>query len=119
MLDHPRYEASDVLGEGTQGRVVRVIDRERPGAKLVAKVLLTSAPEHRLAGEFALLSRLRIPGLVRVHDFARDAVGRPFLVEDLVEGIDPRSAVGGRAPVLARLVAELGETLAALHDAGF
>lgn len=119
MIDHPRYEAAEVLGEGAQGSVVRVIDRERPHAKLVAKVLRTSAPEHRLAGEFALLSRLRIPGLVRVHDFARDAAGRPFFVEDLALGVDPLAAVKGRAPALARLVAELGETLAAIHDAGF
>jgi len=67
MLDHPRYEAVELLGEGAQGRVVRVIDRERPNAKLVAKILRSSAPEHRLAGEFALLARLHIPGLVRVH----------------------------------------------------
>src|ERR1043165_8919310 len=97
MLDHPRYETAEVLGEGAQGLVVRVIDRERPHAKLVAKILRTSAPEHRLAGEFALLSRLRIPGLVRVHDFARDASGRPFIVEDLVSGLEPRAALPERS----------------------
>lgn len=119
MIDHPRYVVGEALGEGAQGRVVRVVDRERPSLPLVAKVLGAGAPEARLAGEFALLARLRIPGLVRVHDFARDASGRPFFVEDLVAGVDPRTAVTNRPAMLARLVADVAETLAALHDAGF
>ena len=43
MIDHPRYQATEVLGKGAQGLVVRVIDRERPHAKLVAKVNLAQA----------------------------------------------------------------------------
>src|SRR5262249_37537402 len=45
--------------------------------------------------------------------------GVPFLVEDLVEGEEPSRWVGERASRLASLAADLAETLAALHDAGF
>ena len=38
-LDHPRYTACETLGQGAQGRVVRVIDRERPNLPLVAKIV--------------------------------------------------------------------------------
>ncbi|MBX3189764.1 MAG: sigma 54-interacting transcriptional regulator [Labilithrix sp.] len=115
MIDHPRYAIGEVLGEGAQGLVARVVDRERPEAALVAKV----ARDRSLEGEFALLARLRVPGLVRVHDFARDAAGTPFIVEDFVDGSDPSRWVGRRDERLSALARDLAETLAGLHDAGF
>src|SRR4051794_16541758 len=120
-LEHARYTCGEVLGKGAQGVVVRVIDRERPSLPLVAKITTAGAggAAGRLEGEFALLARLRVPGLARVHDFARDASGVPFLVEDFVDGADPGRWVGGHAGRLVALAAALAETLAALHDAGF
>src|SRR5205823_1359766 len=70
-------------------------------------------------GEFALLARLRVPGLVRVHDFARDVHGVPFLVEDFVDGADPATWIERRAQRFVTLAADLAETLAGLHEAGF
>src|SRR5258707_8555638 len=89
-LVHPRYEAGEALGSGGQGIVLRVVDREAPRRALVAKVLRESAfGRESIAGEFALLARLRIAGLVRAHDFGRDAEsGAPFFVEDFVDGVD-------------------------------
>jgi hypothetical protein len=133
-IDHARYTCGEVLGEGAQGVVVRVIDREQPSRPLVAKVSAKLEAHAHLEGEFALLARLRVPGLVRVHDFARDARGVPFLVEDFVEGQDPASFLDAQAGVdridrrdlsarraarLVALAADLAETLAGLHDAGF
>ena len=123
-IDHARYTCGEVLGEGAQGLVVRVIDRERPSLPLVAKVSRSAsdapgARDAHLEGEFSLLARLRIPGLVRVHDFTRDARGVPFLVEDFVEGDDPIRWVDRRPPHVVALAADLAETLAGLHDAGF
>ena len=132
ILEHARYICGEVLGEGAQGVVVRVIDRERPTLSLVAKVqgAGAAASAAHLEGEFALLARVRVPGLVRVHDFARDARGVAFLVEDLVVGSDPaawldphddsRTASSHeRSRRLVTLAADLAETLAGLHDAGF
>lgn len=121
-IDHARYSSGEVLGEGAQGFAVRVIDRERPQLPLVAKVSRPSgsvATAAHLEGEFALLARLRVPGLVRVHDFARDAGGVPFLVEDFVEGEEPAVWIDRRAARFVALAADLAETLAGLHEAGF
>ncbi|APR85637.1 two component, sigma54 specific, transcriptional regulator, Fis family protein [Minicystis rosea] len=125
---HPRYEAREELGRGAQGVVVRAVDREAPEARLVAKVLRAGAfHEASLAGEFALLSRARIPGLARAHDLARcTRTGAPFLVEDFAEGPEAdawvsaaASPASARAARLAKVIAEVGATLSLLHDAGF
>ena len=120
-IDHARYTSGEVLGEGAQGVVLRVIDREQPERRLVAKVprAPASAASASLAGEFALLARLRVPGLARVHALACDRQGVPFLVEDFVEGAEPGAWVAGSSPRLVALAAALVETLAALHESGF
>ncbi|HSO38494.1 MAG TPA: phosphotransferase, partial [Labilithrix sp.] len=120
-IDHARYTSGEVLGEGAQGVVVRVVDRERPSLPLVAKIprARNAATSAHVEGEFALLARLHVPGLARVHDLARDARGVPFLVEDLVEGEEPRAWVGESSARLVALAVGLAETLAALHEAGF
>lgn len=124
-LLHARYEPGAELGRGAQGVVLRVVDREAPERALVAKVWLSGRfSASTLEGEFALLRRLDIPGLVRAHDFGRDArTGVPFFVEDFVEG-EPASsfiaqAGAARAEHLARVLAEVATTLAALHEAAF
>jgi DNA-binding NtrC family response regulator/tetratricopeptide (TPR) repeat protein len=123
---HPRYLPGPELGRGAQGVVVRVHDREAPGRALVAKVWLDGAfREQALLGEFALLARARIPGMVRAHDLARCArSGAPFLIEDFVDGPEaldfltasPAASRGGR---LLHLLADLAGTLALLHESGF
>jgi len=123
-IDHPRYASGELLGEGAQGVVVRVIDREQPELPLVAKLSrvpssATSAASASLAGEFALLARLRVPGLARVHDLARDRQGVPFLVEEFVDGAEPGAWVARSSPRLVALAAALAETVAALHESGF
>ena len=125
-LDHPRYASRELLGHGAQGFVLRVTDREAPSRALVAKVWIPGAfSADLLAGEFALLARLRAPGLVRAHDFSRDrATGAPFLVEDFVDGPAAKDWFAGFAPAerseqLSRLLRGVARSLAALHDAGF
>jgi len=124
-LVHARYEPGEELGRGAQGVVLRVVDREAPERPLVAKVWLSGRFDaSALQGEFALLRRLDIPGLVRAHDLGRDArTGAPFFVEDFVEGESAVSFVAragaARAEHLARVLAELATTLAALHEAAF
>jgi len=126
-LEHARYQPGAVLGRGAQAVVMRVIDREAPERALVAKVWQPGVfEEELLAGEFALLARLHVPGLVRAHDLGRDErTGAPFLVEDFIDGPDARewllAAPEGRARVerLARLLGEVTTTLGLIHEAGF
>ena len=127
LLQHHRYDAGERLGQGSQGFVLRVVDRESPSRPLVAKIWHARgfAPG-LLEGEFALLSRLRIAGLARAYDFGHDEQsGAPFLVEDFVEGPDGAHWIAAekdprrRRQRLSRLLAEVASTLAALHEAGF
>ncbi|WP_437300198.1 sigma 54-interacting transcriptional regulator [Sorangium sp. So ce426] len=126
FVAHARYEPGEILGQGAQGVVGRVIDREARGRELVAKVFRQGAfREDTLLGEFALLARLRVPGVVRAHDLGRDErTGAPFLVEEYVAGDDAAAWVQGapageRPARLAGVLAGVARTLAALHDAGF
>ncbi len=128
MIEHPRYEPFEVLGEGAQGLVVRVTDREAPGRALVAKVWKPGSFEPGLLeAEFALLARRRVSGLVRAHDLGRDTkTGAPFLVEDFVAGEDLAEHLAGaaRSPEqgtrrLASVLRDTACTLASLHAAGF
>ena len=122
-----RYVAGEPLGRGAQGIVLRVVDREDPGRALTAKVFRPGAFEpSALVGEFALLARLRLPGIVRAHDLGHEVrTGAPFLVEDFVPGLDAATWVrsakddADRNRRLADLCAGVAASLAALHDAGF
>src|SRR6185369_6468738 len=112
LLVHPRYEAGVELGRGAQGVVLRVVDREAPERPLVAKVWRDGRfSESALAGEFSLLRRLDVPGLVRAHDFGRDLrSGAAFLVEDFVAGVTAHDFVSGAGAARAeRLVQVLSE----------
>ena len=125
LLVHSRYEVGAELGRGAQGVVVRVVDKEAPERALVAKVWREGRfADSALEGEFSLLRRLDVPGLVRAYDLGRDErTGAPFFVEDFVAGEAASEFVerGGnaRAERLFQVVAEVTTTLAALHDAAF
>lgn len=126
VFSHLRYVPGKELGRGAQGVVVRVMDREAPTLPLVAKVWQgRSFRDVALQGEFALLSRLRVPGLVRAHDFGRCAeTGAPFFIEGFVDGPEAHawvadvadSAKGAR---VLFVLASLASTIARLHESGF
>jgi len=126
FLTHARYLPGPILGRGGQGVVGRVVDREAPDRALVAKVWRPGAfREEALYGEFALLARLRVPGVVRAHDLGRDErSGAPFFVEELVPGDDAGTWVSAaplcdRAGRLVGVLRDVARALAALHGAGF
>jgi transcriptional regulator with GAF, ATPase, and Fis domain len=85
-LDH-RYTAVKRLGQGAQGSVWLADDALEPGRRVAVKLLPADEEHARLARrEFALLSRLRHPGLAEVRDLGLTAKSEPFLVSELVEG---------------------------------
>lgn len=122
---HPRYRRGPVLGRGAQGVVLQVQDCEDPQRPLVAKLYRPGLlAEAQLRAEFALLARMRVPGLVRAHDLGVcEADGAPFLVEDRIDGPDALSWVQASEPLrvqrLLRVLVGAARGLAALHEAGF
>src|SRR5688572_5502895 len=124
-FSHPRYRAGVELGRGAQGAVLEVFDREEPERRLVAKLYRPGLlAETSLRNEFALLARMRVPGLVRAHDLGRNALDdAPFLVEDRIDGPDALHWVQELRPQrverLVRVLVGTARSLAALHEAGF
>lgn len=126
VFQHARYEPREELGRGAQGIVVRVVDRENPTVPLAAKVWQgRSIHASTLRGEFALLSRLRLPGLVQAHDFTRcETTGKLLLIESFIDGPDVREwiALARDSQKTSRLIfvlTSVATTLVRLHESGF
>ena len=88
------YRIRSTLGKGGIGTVFRAVDR-RTGDEVALKLLSTGAAlepvaAKRMAREFETLARLAHPNVVRVFD-AGVHQGYPYLVMELVEGLDLRS----------------------------
>lgn len=123
---HTRYEPRGELGRGAQGIVVRVIDRENPSMPLVAKVWQgQSIHASALRGEFALLSRLRLLGLVQAHDLTRcEATGKLLLIESFVDGPEAADWIAAardsqKTSRIIFVLTSVATTLVRLHEAGF
>src|SRR5262245_17230319 len=133
-LVNGRYALMRKLAQGASATVYEARDEGRAGAPRALKVL--SAPdslagrtpparERALAWEFARLSRIDHPHIVRAHDL--DVVrqgplpeGSTFLVEELVDGSTCEHAFGPLSPgdrvhAVIRLLAECASALGRLH----
>ncbi|MCP3980942.1 MAG: protein kinase [bacterium] len=115
-----RYKALRLLGEGGAGRVWLVEDTERPGRRLALKELLDAERARSLRHEFATLTRLRHPNLVRVFDFELEPHSAlPFFTLEYVDGVDLAQAVAGGGPeAFLDLTAEALRALDFLHHFG-
>jgi len=102
------------------------------------KLLHKQADEALIRAEFARLSRLNHPNLVRAHDLDRIQediepgamagaqgmrAGRLFLILDLVQGVKPQAALEQspereREPLLRQVADEVARALAHLHGRG-
>lgn len=105
------YRLESELGRGGMGVVHRAVD-QRDGAWVAVKSGLPRGERARalIAHEFAVLSTLRHPGIVRVLDYGED-VGRPWYAMELLA-----------APTLERVLAPVpvtsGEAPTELDEAG-
>jgi serine/threonine-protein kinase len=115
------YEPVALLGGGGMGRVWRV--RERSLEREVAIKLLATTDTHprqrqRFALEARALARIHHPNVVVVYQLG-EVLGTPFLVYELVEGVDVDQLIGSlRWPRALTIAIDLCRGLAAAHQAG-
>lgn len=84
-----RYEIQDLLGEGSQGSVYKVLRRDRDSGlshTVAAKILHSKNAVELWRREFESLARVRSSYCVQVHAFER-LEGRPALILEYVEGV--------------------------------
>src|SRR5690349_16425235 len=98
------YRVIRLIGRGGMGEVYEA-EHQRTGASAAIKVLVAELGHseqilERFKREAEITSRLRHPNIVKVFDFDRLPDGRPFLVMELLSGMD-----------LARLTATHARTL--------
>ncbi|MBK7072647.1 MAG: sigma 54-interacting transcriptional regulator [Myxococcales bacterium] len=118
-----RYELLADLGEGAQGRVVRVRDRER-GAVVALKAVPPGA-RATLVREFARLASLDHPSLPRAYDLgtlAADlgplAAGTPYYTAEEIAGRSLAASAPLDAIGVWVVAIDVAAALVALHGAG-
>jgi serine/threonine protein kinase len=119
------YEIASLLGSGGTGEVYRARDtrRERVVALRVLPQVLGSDPEYRarFRRDQRIAADLREPHVIPVHDYG-EIDGRLFIDMRLVDGEDLGALLERNGPLppsrAVRLVAQIGEALAAAHAYG-
>jgi len=117
-----RYRIVRPLGAGGMGEVYEV-ERLSDGTRLALKVVQGAATRDqlaRLAREAQLAAKIAHPNLVAIADVDFTTEHGVFLVMELVHGgslVDQRGRYGDTTWAL-RVLRQVGEGLAALHDAG-
>ncbi|MCA9635657.1 MAG: serine/threonine protein kinase [Myxococcales bacterium] len=121
-----RYELVRRIGCGGMGEVYEARFLAS-GQAVAVKILFRryAAREEflvRFRRELQVLEAIRHPNVVRVRDFDQASDGRPFMVMELIDGIDLASRVARRGPLPITEVIELGrqlcDALACLHARG-
>ncbi len=125
VIEH-KYLVEELIGMGGMGVVYRArhLYLERPVA---LKVLPRGGEEgagllQRFIREARILARVRNQHIVDIHDFGFTTAGSPYLVMELLEGLDLRDLLHRDGPLPVAAVTEVAmqvcEGLAAAHDAG-
>ena len=121
------HVVEELVGRGGMGVVYRarhcVLDRVA-ALKLIAPELLADASvQQRFAQEAATAAAMEHPNVVPVYDAGETDEGVPYMIMQFVDGADLHTLVRRVGPLppieAARIVAELGDALDTVHDAGF
>ncbi|MFE4862468.1 protein kinase [Streptomyces sp. NPDC056670] len=119
-----RYQLLGRLGSGGMGEVYEALDaalERRVALKMIRSDLAGSDMRERFGREARALARIAHPNTVVVHDVGLHG-DVPYLVMELLEGVDLRSLLERRPQLphaLVRAVAAgMCSGLAAVHDAG-
>jgi eukaryotic-like serine/threonine-protein kinase len=120
-----RYELIRSLGAGGNAEVFEAVDRHLERRVAVKRARLDAADPaaaERLTREARAAARVVHPNVVRVYDAGTDAIGRPFVVVELVEGPSLAAVLADRGPLALdealRIVDEVLAGLGAVHAEG-
>jgi len=92
LLELPDYQVLEVIGQGAMGIVYKA--RHRKLQRLVAiKIIFPGRSADRFRREARLISGIRSPHVVAVHDFRSLADGRLVLIMEYIDGKDLRAAM--------------------------
>ena len=122
-----RFLVEKLLGRGGMGTVYEVLDTT-DGRTLALKTLTFSGDDdsaERFRREIEMLSRIRHPGVPRIHGWGKNPIEGDvelFFVSDYIRGRDLRAHLAdhGSVPVAeaCRIGAEIADALAAAHAIG-
>ena len=113
-----RYRIDELIGEGGHGKVYRGYDPE-----LQRPVAIKVPHDHKLntnniVEEARKVARLRHPGIVTVYDVGQHE-GESFIISDFVTGKTLCDIESLSPQEVARLIAEIADSLQSAHDQGF
>ncbi len=115
-----RYEILDLLGEGGMGRVYAV--RDTLEDRDVALKLLKSAQNlslDRLKHEFWIMTRMRHPHIVEVHDYGISPDGLPYFTMERVSGTGLDASIPASPRHVREWLVPLLEALDSIHQQGY
>ncbi|MFF7644681.1 protein kinase [Streptomyces canus] len=119
-----RYQVLRTLGAGGMGEVFEAVDEaleRRVAIKVIRSAYVGPDLQVRFTREARVLARIAHPNIVAVHDIGTQG-DAPYLVMELLEGVDLRHLLAERGPLAADVVraiaAGMCSGLAAAHTAG-
>jgi hypothetical protein len=120
-----RYRLTALLGRGGMGDVWRAHDETleiEVALKLIRAEEDADDSEDRLLREARIAAKLGHPAIVRIFDFGRSELDEPFIVMELLEGIDLAKLMRKSGPVNAlkavRIILPIVHALGAAHAKG-
>lgn len=119
-----RYQLQTVIGRGAMGTVYRARDL-RTGTLCAIKMLSQTQDEDaylRFVTEATVIAQLFHPNIVEIHEFRRDELGAPFLVMELLTGVDLHTYIQYHKQIplerTQEIIRQVASALHAIHCAG-
>src|SRR5688572_13924099 len=111
-----RYELDELISAGLDAHVWRASDRSHASA-VVLKIVTRP---RRFDGSVIEMTRLDHPNLVRVHHHGELDDGRPYVVLEVIEGVQLRRIMAGpiRPLDVLLILDQLADALRFIHDHG-
>jgi eukaryotic-like serine/threonine-protein kinase len=114
------YRLQRVVGEGGAGTVYEA-EHLRLGRRMAIKLLHPSAATPTMIARFfneaKAVNEIRHPNIIDIEDFVTTDGGEHFMVMELLEGIDLRTAIAREGKLAPERVAMIGEQVASALSA--
>jgi tRNA A-37 threonylcarbamoyl transferase component Bud32 len=118
------YRLEDMIGRGGMSEVFRAVDT-RLRRSVAIKFMRDTTGEadatvHRFLREARAASALNHPNIVVVYDIGESSDGRPYIVQEFIDGVTLRTLMNEAMPLptLVEVGRQIARALAAAHTAG-